>query len=178
MHDLGNYTDNSVQRASRFFQLEAAGYLGNISGYFVGSTLSTYGPWLPVSIGIAFEVIVVLLLVGSLATIPVAVYSNPVDPPKSPATLRNENTDPPPPLVKGFKQKYAALWQFLKAEKALVTILFGYFLRMLGVSVSRIFLLYVSKRFDWSFSKVCLQISSDQAGLTPHSRHIFSHWIV
>ena len=97
-----------------------------------------------------------LLLVVSLHTTPIADYSNPIDPLESPAAVaQNENAEPAISR-KNFKQKSTALWQFLVAEKVIVVILFGYFLRMLSVSVSRLFLLYIAKRFDWSFAKVCL----------------------
>ena len=96
-----------------------------------------------------------LLLVVSLYTIPVADYSNPIDPPESPALVPTGNTEPAIPR-KDSKQKSTALWQFLLAEKAVAIILFVYLLRMLSVSVSRLFLLYPAKRFDWSFAKVCL----------------------
>ena len=136
-----------MTRASRFFQVEAASFLGNIFSYLVSSALMETNPWVSILLGLVLEASAGGLLLVTVSTTPAAAWKT-----TQQDATPVESSDPSP--SKGIRQTMRTLYHFLADQKAVVALLFGYFLRMLGVSVTRLHLLYISKRFHWSYARV------------------------
>jgi len=136
-----------MTRASRFFQLEAAGFLGNIFSYLVSSALMETSPWVSILLGLFLEASAGGLLLVTVTTTPASAWQT-TQQDATPA----ESSEPSP--SKSIRQTMSTLYYFIADQKVVVALLFGYFLRMLGVSVTRLHLLYISKRFRWSYAHV------------------------
>lgn len=150
--------NSTASRSSRFFQLEAAAYIGNILSYVSSSALVDVDPWIPIVLGLLLLSLVGVHLLVTARSIKVERRET-----------REELTTPPGEigqdqcLVDGSadadsdKTRWKYVYSFfmlVKQRKVILALLVGYWLRMLAVSVTGLQLLYVSRIFNWSYSKV------------------------
>jgi len=123
-------------------------------------------PWIPVLLGLVLLALTGCLLVVTVRLGPAKKIIKP-DQPDQVAVEggegEQESVDLGPLSVKTFRNTISAIRSFITTQKLVVALLFGYFLRMLGVCVSRLELIYISKRLDWSIARAAYLISLDSA---------------
>jgi len=144
-------------RSSRFFQLEAAAYVGNILSYVASSALADTDPWIPIMLGVALILLALVLLLTTATAIQVDRRETENEgeggqPEHGGSINEIENTVP---KDKPKQWEYlSSFFALVKQRKVILALLAGYWLRMLAVSVVGLQLIYVSRLFDWSYSKV------------------------
>jgi len=160
---FGRYANGCFRlRSSRFFRLEAASYLGNISSYLLSSVLMDRNPWIPVLLGLIFIAIAGCLLIG----LSLGPESGPVEAgretqrgerPHSPRphdSLRDSGSRKATAAMVPLNSLLTAIFRIMKQQRAVLILLGGYWLRMLAVSVTRLQLVYISRLFEWKHSQV------------------------
>ncbi|KAK6081575.1 ATP synthase F0 [Seiridium cupressi] len=151
-------------RSSRFFQLEAAAYIGNILSYVISSALSDVNPWIPILLGLVLLLFAIILLLVTSRFIKVD-RQKPAE--ELAATLEgdqdavhgNEDTG----SNKSGWEYVQSFLTLVKQRKVIPALLAGYWLRMLAVSVTGLQLLYTSRLFDWTYSKAAYMATLDSA---------------
>lgn len=147
--------NSTASRSSRFFQLEAAAYIGNILSYVTSSSLADVNPWIPILLGLVLLLLAVILLLVTSRFIKVDRKKSAEElaaMPEGDQDAIDENED-----TGSNKSSWEYVQSFLtlvKQRKVILVLLAGYWLRMLAVSVTGLQLLYTSQLFDWSYSKV------------------------
>lgn len=149
MQVISFLTHTIDRRASRFFLLEASGYTGSVVGYMGSSAIMDKTVWTPIILGLGS-----VFMALCLTLIMPEHFSSDSNPEQSQTTVISDDTD----------KKEVLSWirtsaVFLKHQPHILVILFGYLLRSLGISVMRLLITYVPKRFHMTFSQVSNFIS-------------------
>lgn len=139
-------THTIVHRASRFFLLEASGYMGSIVGYLGSSAIMDKTVWTPIILGL-----ISVFLAFCLTLIMPEHFSSDSKKEQSQTIEPPSDTDP---KEESAISRLCASAVFLKQQPHILVLLFGYLLRSLGTSVMRLLITYVPKRFHMSFSQV------------------------
>ncbi|CAI7616521.1 unnamed protein product [Penicillium crustosum] len=134
------------RRASRFFLLEASGYMGSIVGYLGSSAIMDKTVWTPIILGL-----ISVFLAFCLTLIMPEHFSSDSKKEQSQTIEPPSDTDP---KEESAISRLCASAVFLKQQPHILVLLFGYLLRSLGTSVMRLLITYVPKRFHMSFSQL------------------------
>lgn len=159
-------------RSSRFFQLEAAAYIGNILSYVTSSVLTDADPWIPILLGLLLLLLAGVLLLVTARSIKVDRRETQEETTIPPGENEQENQDlvDNVEVTSSGKKRWEYISSFfalVRQRKVILILLAGYWLRMLAVSVTGLQLIYVSWLFEWSYSKVRLLVGEmcHKAGL-------------
>ncbi|OIW32352.1 MFS general substrate transporter [Coniochaeta ligniaria NRRL 30616] len=172
LHVLFNFVADAtppILRSSRFFQLEAAAYMGNILSYLVSSALADANPWVPIISGLLLLLAANVLLLATAGSLMVDRRKIQEDSTATPGEDGQQDQDPVDQDQQASQGK-ERWWGYISSFSALVVqrkvilvLLAGYWLRMLAVSVTGLQLIYVSRLFGWSYSKAAYIVSLDSA---------------
>ena len=135
--------------------------MGNIPAYLVSSFLTEQGPRIAVLLSLAL---------CSLALVVSWLIPGDVGPSTSTGESRSamgsdvepdervardiESDSPDSSSLKAAQNRLKSVQTFVKDEKPLLVLLLGYFVRMLAFSVTKLQMLYVSQRFNWTIARV------------------------